>query len=166
MMKKSNSKDQIAERIIQLMQRDDSADAPGDSIRWAKNIFRSRVSEPKASLVQKVLAVLQMDISPNKAAFGERSGTGGQARQMLFDAGENSIDLRIKETDGAWEIHGQILGTGFAGGTVKLFNNNTSHKASASEMSEFKLAGVAPGVYSFAVTSGEKELVIEGLDLS
>lgn len=165
-MKKSNSNDQIAERIIQLMQRDDSVDAPQDSIKWAKNVFRSRIAEPKASLVQKVLAVLQMDISPNKAAFGERSGTGGQARQMLFDAGDNSIDLRIKETEGGWEIHGQILGEGFSGGTVKLFNNNTSHEVTASEMSEFKFAGVAAGVYSFTVTSGETELVIEGLDLN
>ncbi len=66
-----------------------------DSVKWAKNIFRTRAAEPKRSFAQKVLGVLQMDLSPDKPAYGERSASAGQVRQMLFGAGENSIDLRI-----------------------------------------------------------------------
>lgn len=166
MMKKGNSSDEIAERIVRLMQRDDSVDAPQDSIKWAKNIFLSRAAEPKASLVQKIMAVLQMDIAPNRAALGERSAGSGQARQMLFDAGDNGIDLRIKEMGGALEIRGQVLGEGFAGGAIELSGNGNNYTAAISEISEFKIAGVGRGSYSLTVRGGEKELVIEGLDLN
>jgi len=160
------SDNKISEQIIRLMQADDSVDAPPDSIKWAKNIFRSRAAEPKVSIVQKVMAVLQMDISPQKAAFGERSSSAAGARQMLFDADDNSIDLRIKETEGGLEIHGQILGEGFAGGMIQLSNDKKTYKTQVSETSEFKLAGIVPGVYNFAAENGEIGLLIEGLDLN
>ena len=64
-----------------------------------ENIFRTRAAEPEQSFAQKVLGVLQMDLSPDKAAYGERSASAAQVRQMLFGAGENSIDLRVTETE-------------------------------------------------------------------
>ena len=101
----NNSEKQILEEIINLMMKDDSADAPEDAVKWSKNLFRTRAAaEPKKSLVQKVLAILQMDLAPNKAAFGERSAGTAQERQMLFQAGEsNAVDLRIRHAafDGA-----------------------------------------------------------------
>lgn len=157
---------QITEQILDLMRRDDSVDAPGDSVKWAKNIFRSRIAEPKATLAQKIIAVLQMDIAPNRPAFGERSGGAGQARQMLFDAGDNGIDLRIAATDGIFEIRGQILGEGFAAGSIELRSDNRRYEATVNDMSEFELTGVVTGVYSFTARSGEKELTIEGLEIS
>lgn len=165
-LKMKNSNRQITEMIQQLMQRDDSLDAAADSVNWAKNLFRARAAEPKVSLVKKVLAVLQIDLSPQRAAFGERSAGAGAARQMLFDAGENSIDLRIRGSKGVFEIHGQILGTGFAGGEVELTGEGMSFKPRLSETSEFKLAGISAGNYTLTARNDEKELVIEGLDLN
>lgn len=165
-LKMKNSNKQITEQILRLMQRDDSADAAADSVKWAKNLFRAKAAEPRASIVEKVLAVLQIDLSPQRAAFGERSAGAGQARQMLFDAGENSIDLRIKEVKGGFDIHGQVLGMGFAGGEAELAGGDKSFKTRLSETSEFKLAGIAAGNYTFTARSDEKELVIEGLKLA
>jgi hypothetical protein len=165
-LKMKNSNRQITELIQHLMQRDDSLDASADSVNWAKNLFRARAAEPKVSLVKKVMAVLQIDLSPQRAAFGERSAGAGAVRQMLFDAGDNSIDLRIREDKGVFEIHGQVLGTGFAGGEVELTSGEKSFKADLSETSEFKLAGLAAGNYTFTASSDEKELVIEGLGLN
>ena len=162
----ANSNNKTTDHIIRLMQTDDSLDTPQDSIKWAKNIFRSRAAEPKASLMQKIVAVLQMDLSPQKPAFGERSAGAMQARQMLFEAGENSIDLRIKEVKGGWEIHGQILGVGFAGGTVELAGDKKNYKAELTETSEFKLAGLQRGTYILKCRSGETELLVEGLELN
>lgn len=162
----ANSNNKMTDHIIRLMQTDDSLDAPQDSIKWARNIFRSRAAEPKASLIQKIVAVLQMDLSPQKPAFGERSAGAMQARQMLFEAGENSIDLRIKEAKGCWDIHGQILGAGFAGGTVELINDEKNYRAELTETSEFKLAGLASGNYALKCRSGETELLVEGLNLT
>ncbi len=159
----NNNSDKTVEKIIYLMQTDKSVDAPQDAIEWSKNIFRTRrAAAPKKSFVRKILASLQLDLSPNRAAFGERSASVSKTRQMLFGAGENSIDLRIKDTGKNLEIHGQILGEAFEGAIVKLGEFETK----TNELSEFKFTGIPIGKYSLILQTGEKEIVIEDLDLS
>ncbi len=155
-----NSDDNI-KRIITLMQLDDSVDAPADAIKWSKNIFRSRVAEPKRSMVETVLAVLQMDLSPNKAAFGERSVSTTQTRQMLFEANENSIDLRISSDENGFALKGQILGEGFENTTVKIGEFETK----TNDLSEFKFENITSGNYDLILKSDEKEIVLKGIEL-
>lgn len=162
-MNKGN--ENLIEKIVYLMQTDDSADAPADSVKWAKNIFRTRVAEPKKSFVQKVLAVLQMDLEPNKAVFGERSASASQARQMLFGAGDNSIDLRIENIGKNFNIKGQILGAGFENAEIKLENTENSYVSNSNQLSEFKFENVAKGIYQLTLTSQEKEITIENLEI-
>ncbi len=157
----SKNNEQEINRIIYLMQRDKSVDAPTDAIRWAKNIFLTRAVEPKKSVLEKVLAVLKMDLSPNRAVFGERSDSASQARQMLFEAGENALDIRITKTDRGFNLHGQILGEGFANCTIKLGEFETT----ANELGEFKLAKTPSGIYNLSVQINEKEIVVEDLEL-
>jgi hypothetical protein len=157
----NNSNDEIIDKIIHLMQTDNSADAPADSIKWAKNIFRARAAEPRQSLVQKILAVLQMDLSSAQPAFGERSATLSQTRQMLFQAGDNAIDLRISEEENGFEVHGQILGEGFSNCIVRLGDFQTK----ASELSEFKLTEIRAGKYDLVLRAADKEIEIAGLEL-
>ncbi len=157
----SETSDRKINRIISLMQRDESFDAPADAIRWSKNIFRARVVKPKKSLVERVLAVLQMDLSPNRAAFGERSASGAQARQMLFQAGDNALDIRIEKTEQGFNLNGQILGEGFANCSVKL----GEFELTANELGEFRLAKIPSGIYNLNVQINEKEIVVEDLEL-
>lgn len=163
LMNKNN--DQTIETIVRLMQSDESTDAPADSIRWAKNLFRVRTFEPKKSFAQKVLAVLQMDLSPNKAVFGERSASSA-ARQMLFQAGENSLDLRISNTAKGLNLQGQILGEGFANCAVKITGENAFFEVRANELSEFNFAEISSGRYNLILQSGGDEIVVEDLELS
>ena len=156
----SRNNDQTIAEIIRLMQTDKSVDAPIDAIQWSKNIFRARAVEPKKSIVEKILAVLQMDLSPNRAAYGERSASPMQARQMLFQAGENALDIRIVKTKKGFNLHGQILGGGFANGTVKI----GAFETVANEIGEFKLK-IPGGIYNLSIQSGEKEIVVEDLEL-
>lgn len=158
----SKNDDQTINEIIRLMQTDTSTDAPLDAIQWSKNIFRARVIEPKKSVFQKVLAVLQMDLSSDKAAFGERSGSNSQARQMLFRAGENALDIRIARTEKGFNLYGQILGEGYANGTAKL----SGYETDINELGEFKLAEIPEGNYNLSVQKGEKEIAIEVLELN
>lgn len=160
----SKNSDPTIEKIIQLMERDESSDAPADSIRWAKNLFRARAVEPKKSLAQKVLAVLQMDLSPNQPIFGERS-TSSAARQMLFSAGENGIDLRISSADNGLNVQGQILGDGFADCTITFAGENAAFQVQANNLNEFNLTEIPSGRYDLLLRSGEKEIIIEGLEL-
>lgn len=158
----NNSNDELINKIIHLMQTDDSADAPADSVKWAKNIFRTRAAEPKKSLVQKVLAVLQMDLSGAQPAFGERSASASQTRQMLFQAGDNSIDLRISKSEKGLLVQGQILGEGFAGASARLGDG----EAPVNELSEFKFTEIPNGKYDLVLRAAEREIVIAGLELN
>ena len=162
----SKNNDLENNRIISLMQTDKSFDAPSDAIQWSKNIFLSRAVEPKKSIVERVLAVLQMDLSPNRAAFGERSASASPARQMLFQAGKNSLDLRIKqEENGLMSVRGQILGEGFADCLVVISNENASFETRANELSEFKFADVPSGKYALSFRNREKEIVVEDIGI-
>ena len=157
----SKNNDQEINELVRLIQADKSIDAPANAIQWSKNIFRARAAEPKKSVLEKVLAVLQMDLSPNRAAFGERSASASQARQLLFQAGENALDIRIAKTERGFNLHGQILGEGFAAGTVKL----GEIEAPINELGEFKLTEIPGGKYDLSVRKGEKEIAVENLEL-
>ena len=148
------------------MQTDNSADAPADSVQWTKNLFRTRAAAPKKSFVQKVLAVLQMELLPDRAAFGERSAASSQARQMLFGAGKNSIDLRIVKSGKSFKINGQILGEDFATAEIKLFNAEKTFAVNANELSEFKFEKVAAGRYDLTLVKNELEIVIENIEIN
>jgi hypothetical protein len=157
--------EQKLEHIIKRMQADSAVDAPADAIHYAKNLFRARMTEPAKSVFERVLAVIKMDLAPNRAAFGERSAGQGQARQMLFDTGDNAIDLRIKAVDKGFDIRGQILGSGFENGEVEIAYGDQTYTATASETSEFRLTNIPAGKYGLSIRGGEKELYIEELIL-
>ena len=159
---KMNNEDLI-NKIVRLMQTDDSADAPEDAVKWTKNLFRARAVEPKKSLVERVLAVLQVDLAPNKAVFGERSASARQARQMLFGAGDNQIDLRIAKVNKGFKVTGQILGASFAGAEVKLFNAEKTFTAKANELSEFVFEKISKGKYTLSLIFKDKEIIIENI---
>lgn len=152
----------LINKIVYLMKTDDSIDAPGDSVKWAKNIFRAHSVQPKKSIVQKVLATLQINLSPNTAVFGERSSaSAAKARQMLFQAGDNAVDLRIGKSGKNFALRGQVLGGGFANCDVKLGN----FAAIANELSEFSLFDVPTGRYDLTLRSGSAEITIKNLEI-
>ena len=155
----NNAHEQKLEHIISRMQADRSVDAPADVLKYAKNLFRTRAAEP--SLLQRIVAVLKVDLAPNRAAFGERSAAGGAARQMLFDSGENAIDLRVTAADGGFDLRGQLLGGGFDDGTVLIGNASSA----IDKMGGFRFEAVAAGEYVLTVRGETSEIVIEGLIL-
>lgn len=156
----NNAHEQKLEHIITRMQSDRSVDAPADVLKYAKDLFRTRAAEP--SIMQRIVAVLKMHLAPNRAAFGERSAGGGAARQMLFDSGDNAIDLRVTAVENGFEIRGQVLGGGFDGGLVLIGDAESA----IDEMGGFKFAVIAAGEYAMTVRGETSEIVIEGLKLS
>ena len=152
-------------RITELMRRDDSVDAPRDSIHWASNLFRTRAVEAKPSIVRKLVAVLQMEIAPNKAAFGERSTSASAVRQMLFQAGENAIDLRIEPSETDFSVSGQILGEGFGNATITLSGETRGYKAAANEMSEFGFEEIPAGRYELLIHGADVEISLKAIEI-
>jgi hypothetical protein len=80
---------------------------------------------------------------------------------MLFQAGDTSIDLRIKKDKKGMSVTGQVLGEGFANCTVKLGEFETV----TNELSEFKFADIPGGKYALRFQSSEKEIVVEDIEV-
>ncbi len=162
-----NNNEDLIDRIVYLMERDDARDAPAESVKWAKNLFRARAAEPKKSLADRVRAVLTLDLAPNKAVFGERSSGGAtqQARQMLFAAGAASVDLRVAKTKKGRAVRGQILGAGFAGAEITLASEKSHYNVRADEMSEFFFPEIAVGTYEATIKGETGEIIIERIEI-
>jgi hypothetical protein len=160
-----NSEEKRLEHIIRRMTQDTSVDAPVDSRLYVKNLFRTRAVEPKTSAIRRLVAAITMELSPDRAAFGERSGSASATRQMLFEAGEAAVDLRIETAGIAFNIRGQILGDGFAVAEATLAGNGISISATLDEIGGFRFTGVKAGEYNLTVTSSTDEIFIESLRL-
>jgi len=153
--------EQRLEHIIRRMQADNAIDAPAELTKFAKGLYRTRVVEPTPSLFKRIAAVLSVDLAPGRAAFGERSASGSQARQMLFEAGDNAVDLRVTAAGKAFDIRGQILGDGFENGSVEIAGQKIEIENGA-----FALKNIAAGEYSLTAQGGEQEIFIEKIILS
>lgn len=160
-----SSEEKRIEHIIRRMQADDSVDAPAGALRYAKDLFRSAALSPQPSLLKRIIAVLNIDLAPNQTAFGERAGADGQPRQMLFDADEYAVDLRIRESGEGFQLRGQVLGYGFENGVVELKDNDGSVIDRLDEFSEFTLKNIKPGEYSMIVRGTETEIFVEKFTL-
>jgi|CXWL01.1.fsa_nt_gi hypothetical protein len=162
----NNSEDQILEHIIRRMQTDMAVDAPADAVRYSKNLFRARASQPKESMLRRILAVMRADLAPGTAAFGERSTGEGQARQMLFDSGDNAVDIRIHKVKKNFTIRGQIFGAGFAKCRIEINSGSRSFTTQIDDMGEFRFDDIRPGEYSVVVRGHDQEIVIESVSFN
>lgn len=155
--------EQKLEHIISRMKADTSIDAPPDSLKYVSDLFRPRSAAPKPTLVQRIVAALTMDLMPDRAAFGERSAAGGQARQMLFDAGEFAIDLRVSGDANGFEIRGQILGE-YGAGRVTLSGDDYSSETDLDADGGFRFDTVAAGTYSIVIAGEAGEMAVENIE--
>ena len=154
------------QNILELIRRDDSIDAPADSVRWASNLFRARAAGSEPSFVKKLAAVFQMEIAPNKPAFGERSASASSVRQILYKADENAVDIRIEKAKKGFNVRGQILGEGFGNASIKLSGDALGVKTAANERSEFKFESVPAGQYKLTIRTSTVEISLESIDIS
>ena len=151
--------------IMNLIQRDNSVDAPADSLKWASNLFRTRAAEVKPSLIRKIAAVFQMEIAPNRPAFGERSTSTTAVRQILYRADEHAIDIRIETAKKGYAVRGQVLGNNFAKASLRLFDDSRKFEATASDTSEFRFDAVPAGRYDLTIQGDEVEITLKAVDI-
>ena len=161
-MKLKNSDNPI-EKITRLIETDDSVDAPADAIKWVKNIYRTRVTQPRRSVLSQIAAVLKVDLSLSRGVAGERSAGAAAERQLLFEAGECGIDIRILKRGDEMSIRGQVLSQGYENAVVKL-RGASAYETRSNEMAEFLVENITPGVYDLTI-AGDPEIAIAGLDI-
>ena len=153
------------QNIIELLERDDSIDAPAESIKWAKNLFAVRAAESKIGILQRIKAHLNVDLSPGVLIHGERSATASSVRQMLFEAGDIAVDLRITKTGRAFDIKGQILGDGFMEGTISFISREGKEVEFPILESSFESFGIRSADYQVIIRGTETEIVIESVNI-
>jgi len=150
--------------IIELLKRDDSIDAPVESVKWAKNLFAVR-AESKVGILQRIKAHLNVDLSPGMLVHGERSATASSVRQMLFEAGDIAVDLRITKKARAFDIKGQILGEGFGDGTITFTSRDGKELEFPVRKSSFESFGIRSADYQVIIRGIETEIVIESVSI-
>ena len=150
------------EHILQLMREDTATDAPADALKFAKDVFRTRVTRKEPSAIRRFVAALSMELAPNKPAFGERSGSASAARQLLFEAGDAAIDLRIERIGKSFSIRGQVLGIDLTGGTAVLSNDGGSFDESITD-GQFHFRSLPDGEYWLTLGNESEEIVINAI---
>ena len=157
----NSTEENLLGHIVRRMQADRSIDAPADSRKYAKDLYRTRHTQRDVSRIKKFIAVLTADLAPGRAAFGERSAAGAQARQMLFEAGENAVDLRLTRTAQGFDVRGQVFGPGAESGEVQIKGEKFSNTTMLNDMSGFLMAGVPAGSYELTVSLANCNITVE-----
>jgi hypothetical protein len=115
----------------------------------------------------RVAAVLAFDSWAAPAlATGMRS-LRSPTRQLLYRAGSRDIDLRIAPADRAWSLAGQVLGSDEPG-RVELTRLDAGAEARGTPLDavgEFRLDGVASGIYSLTLYTGADEVLLPPFDV-
>jgi hypothetical protein len=154
------------ENILGLMRTDEAEDAPREVVSRAINLFRSRAVSQVPSVIQRIAAALSFDSFQMSPAYGVRSGQAAPARQLLYNAGEYDLDLRLSETSEGWIVAGQLLGQECAtGGHVELTGTQDVVQAELNEQCEFNLSAVPTGNYKLSLRLTDLEVEIPELEL-
>src|SRR5438105_9288135 len=153
------------ERLTGLMRADTSEDAPRDVLAGAIGLFRTRSA--RAGVLRRVVAALGFDSGAPGLAFGVRSGQAAASRQLIFNAGDVDVDLRIAPGAEGWAVSGQVLGE-CGGGWAELGGSGeqaAAARAELNELCEFALPVVPAGSYTLRLRLDDLLVEIPDLDL-
>ena len=149
------------QHVVGLMRKDTGEDAPRDVLQRAFNIFRA---PERISLLRRIVAVLSFDSLALAPAFGTRSGQT-EARQLIFSADENDIDLHISAKENEWVIAGQVLGQGCEAGEVVIEGENVLLSSALNDSCEFTFPPVPSGDYRIRLRLSGIEVEVPRLEL-
>jgi len=149
------------------------ADAPAPLIAAALELWpqTATAAAPGAlatavsGAVRRLQAVLTFDSwASTPGALGLRSASApAQTRQLMFNAGDRDIDLRIAAAAGSYVLAGQILGPEERG-SIEIRVDTADHPLPSSvaldDFGSFELAALRAGQYSLSLhfASGTIEL--------
>jgi len=151
------------EQTIKLMRTDETVDAPPELLREAIAVFRRRKESP-ASALRRIVAALSFDSLSLTPAFGVRSAPP-TSRQLIYNAEDSDIDLRITEHDKKWVVSGQVLGQDCSGGLVEIEADDESATATLNDECEFTLPAVSGASCSIRLQLNNLTVEIPQLEL-
>ncbi|MCU0494435.1 MAG: hypothetical protein MUD01_22835 [Chloroflexaceae bacterium] len=125
----------------------------------------------RPGVLQRLVAALSFDSFSQPALAGVRGGDAGGRRQLVFTSTALDVALNIRQrpADQHFELSGQVflkeeaLQESLA---VRLLHGESElASASADDLGEFELPGVAAGSYTLLLQAGATEVVVAPLEL-
>ncbi len=155
-----------ARQLVGVMQTDLTEDAPAYAVAAILRAFDERQTEKSipqtVSIGQKLRAVLRLDSAQLAPSFGFRSSGTGISRQLLFFAGDGTLDLRITPHEANWIISGQVLGQ-ICDGKVELAGNSVNLETEFDSQCEFALPPIPQGTYRLRLSSESFDVEVPDL---
>lgn len=153
---------------------DESVEPPAWVFKRALRIFEEagRTRTTVASRAGRLIASLLFD-SASQPAMAEARSSGADGRQLLYRAGDYSIDLQVTLVDqNRLDITGQILREGeflfesVAGLSLQLADaTGGSSSRVTGDRGEFSINGLEPGTYDLRIDLRGSRVTIERLNL-
>lgn len=153
------------ERLIALARAAAFDEPPYDVVRRVKVLLRERrAPSPGPRLLH---AMLRFDSALNRPAFGLRADASLE-RQILLDADDCVVDLRIAPAGDHVIVTGQLLADGRAPAepaSAELLGAGGQASADLNELNEFTMPPVRPGQYTLTISLGDRTILVPGLEL-
>jgi anti-sigma factor RsiW len=156
-------------QVVGLMRDYDAEDAPEHVIARAVPLLRQHIlagssthESARPSLPQRIIAALRFD-GLQQPAPALRAGRPA-LRQLLFDAGQYDVDLRIAPSGSAWAVSGQVLGP-HTSGQIELRGPAEVMQAELSELSRFRFPPIPAGRYTLNLRLDTAEVEIADLEV-
>jgi hypothetical protein len=156
-------------QILNLAATDESFDFPEDVIQWSVAQFKAASSTAPSRM--QILAKLVFDnLLPAQAMEVRSTAPPAGIRQMLYNAGNYDVDIRIEQLPDLNSFHliGQIMaaentGAQLEGLIVRLTGGASDASAVTDARGMFHLRSIKPGEYDLSINLPEGDLVINAI---
>jgi hypothetical protein len=155
-----------ARQLVEVMRTDATEDAPPYAVAAILRAFDERQIKNQPiqtdSISRKIRAILRLDSANLAPSFGFRSAGAANSRQLLFFAGDGTLDLRITPQKTDWIISGQILGQ-ICDGKVELKSDTVNLETEFDSQCEFALPPISKGTYRLRLYSESFDVEVPDL---
>jgi hypothetical protein len=128
------------------------------------NIYRQPAAKTRKSLTNRLAGLLIFDDWKPEFALNERLSFQ-DTRQLLYKAGDYTIDLRVHLADDRFLISGQIFPEAFAA-VVRIYNAKISLETSLNEDGEFDFPPFDEGNFNLQIVTENETIELNDISLA
>ena len=136
--------------------------------QWATanllNIYRKPALKSRLSLTNRLAGLLIFDDWKPEFALNERLSFQ-DTRQLLYKAGDCTIDLRVHLAEDQFLISGQIFPESLSA-VVRIYNAKTSLETSLNENGEFDFPPFAEGTFNLQIVTENETIELNDISLA
>lgn len=128
------------------------------------NIYRQPSAKPRPSLINRLAGLLIFDDWKPEFALNERLSFQ-DTRQLLYRAGDYTIDLRVHLADDNYLISGQVFPEAFSA-VVRIYNAKTSMETSLNEDGEFDFPPFKESSFNLQIVTENETIEVNDISLA